>query len=868
MPAAATRQGLRERLLGLAVTSLRWAIGLYCVVVGAFMLVAPHRFGGVAYAALAPFRAWWGTAALAAGAALLALAVLHQRSWLRVAAHGAAGVVLLALAFGFVLSHAWTGVAAYSVLGFGLLGSAPPRRRPPGPRTGGDLLAFLMGVATTLAGAGLVALPQFYAGLAFAPAAPRLLGLGLLLTGPGLAYVQLRRCAPWLTRAAHLAAGGAQVAFGGLAAAAPIKAWTGIALYWGIGIAVALLPWLRVRLARLDTAALRARLALALASATSVPLILAVAVVTSQEERLATVQAITTLAVEASSCAQNVRDDVELNGARATAVAALAGRLRPEPPLWRRLLALSRPRYPDVSALLIVDREGRPLASDGSAEIGENTLRGAVAGLGRRAMPVQLGLDRRTARPLLLLSARIVDAADRPLGALVMALDSAALDRRILRAGSIVSLADGYGNLIARSNGAPGEISRIPRGWDRMVRAGAPPSPAGQLVSYGTVPDFGWVVAVERPSSDALAGVERGRDLAFTLLLLVIPLAVVGGSLAARLIARPLGTLADAVDELTAGNPRAPVESSGISEVERLSAAFRDMRDRLALRTAEGERLAAELRARAEALADADRRKNEFLAMLAHELRNPLGAIATASYVLGEAGSPEPPIDRATAVIQRQVQHLVRLVDDLLDVSRITRGKVELRREPLDLVAVVQQAVETIRPLAEVRRHRLELLLPETPLPLLADATRLEQILVNLMRNAIKFTETGGTIAIAADRDGAGAAVRIRDTGVGIAPDFLPRIFDLFTQGQQGLDRSTGGLGIGLTLVRSLIEMHGGRVEARSEGRPGQGSEFIVWLPLAGDPPPAHTEAAEVVAPLAGSRGSCDHRDHREHREG
>jgi signal transduction histidine kinase len=301
----------------------------------------------------------------------------------------------------------------------------------------------------------------------------------------------------------------------------------------------------------------------------------------------------------------------------------------------------------------------------------------------------------------------------------------------------------------------------------------------------------------------------------------------------ARRIARPLGTLADAVDELTAGNDRAPLASSDITEVERLSAAFREMRDRLAARTRESERLAGELRARAEALAESDRRKDEFLAMLAHELRNPLGAIANASYVMEQVGPSEPPMERAVGVIQRQIHHLVRLVDDLLDVSRITRGKIELRREPIDLREAVRGAVEMTRPVVQAKEHELRMILPPTPLPLHADATRLEQAVGNLVRNAAKYTEPGGHIEVEAWQQDGQALVRVRDDGIGIPAELLPRIFDLFIQGEQSLDRSGGGLGIGLTLVRRLVEMHGGRVEAHSAG-PGKGSEFVVCLPLAG----------------------------------
>ncbi len=349
---------------------------------------------------------------------------------------------------------------------------------------------------------------------------------------------------------------------------------------------------------------------------------------------------------------------------------------------------------------------------------------------------------------------------------------------------------------------------------------------------------LGWVAAAEAPRAAALEGMRHGRDLAFGLLLLVIPLAVLIGITAARRIARPLDQLANAVDALTAGDLAAPVATgAGITEVARLSAAFQEMRDRLAERTRESERLAAELRARAEALAETDRRKDEFLAMLAHELRNPLGAIANSSYLLERLGTDHPQKARAVEIIRRQIQHLVVMVDDLLDVSRITRGKIELRRAPLDLAEIVRHSVETARPLAEAKEQRLSLELAPEPLPMRGDATRLEQVLSNLLRNAVKFTDPGGNIGVSARPDGGGAVVRIKDDGIGMAPDLLPRIFDLFAQGEQALDRSGAGLGIGLTLVRSLVEMHGGTVEARSEGE-GKGSELEVRLPLEPAPLP------------------------------
>jgi PAS domain S-box-containing protein len=231
------------------------------------------------------------------------------------------------------------------------------------------------------------------------------------------------------------------------------------------------------------------------------------------------------------------------------------------------------------------------------------------------------------------------------------------------------------------------------------------------------------------------------------------------------------------------------------------------------------------------ALKQSDRRKDEFLAMLAHELRNPLAPIRNAVQIMQLLGPVDPNLQRAQEMIERQVKHLARLVDDLLDVSRITSGKIKLRKESVELAAVLARAVETSRPLIDARRHELTITLPPESLRLEADTTRLAQVVSNLLNNAAKYTEEGGRIGLTVQREGAVAVLRVKDNGMGIPADLLPQVFDLFTQGDRSLARSEGGLGIGLTLVESLVEMHGGSIEASSEG-PDKGSEFVVRLPL------------------------------------
>jgi PAS domain S-box-containing protein len=247
--------------------------------------------------------------------------------------------------------------------------------------------------------------------------------------------------------------------------------------------------------------------------------------------------------------------------------------------------------------------------------------------------------------------------------------------------------------------------------------------------------------------------------------------------------------------------------------------------------------------AQTEALEELNRRKDEFLAMLSHELRNPLASILNALHLLALHDDPEPGQRRAVAIIERQARQLAHLVDDLLEVSRITTGRIRLRREYIDLRAIVERAIEAQRPLAAQIGHQLLLELPSEPVWVNADATRIEQVISNLLTNAIKYTPAGGSLWLSLEAEGEEAVLRVRDTGVGIDPDLLPRIFDLFSQGERGLDRSQGGLGVGLTVVKRLVEIHGGRATASSPG-PGKGSEFVVRLPLAAPPPVSDRESA------------------------
>jgi CheY-like chemotaxis protein len=227
----------------------------------------------------------------------------------------------------------------------------------------------------------------------------------------------------------------------------------------------------------------------------------------------------------------------------------------------------------------------------------------------------------------------------------------------------------------------------------------------------------------------------------------------------------------------------------------------------------------------------AARAKDEFLATLAHELRNPLAPLRNAAHILRREKTVSSQSQWALEVIERQTQHMTRLIDDLLDVSRITQNKLELRTLRVEFAEVVRVAVETSRPLIEAAGHELTVVLPSAALFLNADLTRLSQALANLLNNAAKYTERGGHVWLAAERQGSDVVITVRDNGTGIPPEMLPRVFDMFTQVSRTLNRSQGGLGIGLSLVKRLVELHGGTVQVKSEGR-GKGSEFIVRLPV------------------------------------
>jgi signal transduction histidine kinase len=401
---------------------------------------------------------------------------------------------------------------------------------------------------------------------------------------------------------------------------------------------------------------------------------------------------------------------------------------------------------------------------------------------------------------------------------------------QLYRDGALASVADRQLRIVARSREAArffghpvtddlrAALAASPeRGTRRLVTLDG----AAVLAAWERMPS-GWTITIGVPVGVFDGPLQRsfGGLLAFGLV--VLALGVVLSLMLGRRISATIDAVAADARSLADAEPIAERRSS----IRQVSTLFASLREASGM-----QRDKEQAREQAvEALREADRRKDEFLAMLAHELRNPLAPLRNAMSVLSRTLPGGTPQRLAVEMSDRQVRRLTRLVDDLLDVSRITQGKIALHREPVSIADAVADAAEVMRPAIEARRQRLALRLPDTAPVVLADGVRLAQVFENLLSNASKYTDLGGEIEVEVEDAPDAVRVRVRDTGIGLPPDQLERVFELFTQVDSSRDRAQGGLGIGLSLVRQLVELHGGTVSASSDG-PGRGACFVVALP-------------------------------------
>jgi signal transduction histidine kinase/CheY-like chemotaxis protein len=452
----------------------------------------------------------------------------------------------------------------------------------------------------------------------------------------------------------------------------------------------------------------------------------------------------------------------------------------------------------------------------------------------------------------------VTDDEGRVLAVVFAALDLAALDKFIsginLGEGSILVTADKLGNIISRrpdpekwfgqkitaeladAIARPERTPTVVTGPDGVARLHA-------FANVGTSDISDFTITIGVPTEEITAAARRDQMMALVTLALVMILALVATWFIGNfMIVRRVQALVKTAQKIAAGNLKARTGIAyGHEEISYLARALDEMAEALQNKEQERDRAEEELRA-------ADRRKDEFLAMLAHELRNPLAPISNAARILKMSDTSVPHVRETSDIIARQVAHMTGLVDDLLDVSRVTRGLITLSREPVNLVSIAAAAIEQARTLIDTRKHHLATDLPQELAWTYGDRMRLIQIIANLLNNAAKYTPEGGQITLSIQSQDANWVINVRDNGVGISASLLPHIFELFSQADRTPDRSQGGLGLGLALVKSLVELHGGTVSVRSAGA-GMGSEFTVSVPKLTGPAPEQEMQAGAPAP-------------------
>jgi len=1002
----------------LRISSLQWAVGIFCAVIGALLLVVPHQFESPIEKALELSPPWWGTSFLLAGWILIGIAALSygMPRWLLLAAHLPAGAGLLLIAGTTASDYDWIDTAVYGVLGLGTLlapllaelprttaaetsttdpserdaaGRAPAEANAVPANGAGEILALVIGLASVAAGLVLIAQGSHVLAPGLDWIRPYLswYGVAFVASGLGLAYAQLRPAMPRaLWWALHLFAAGTMLAFL-VTLPLPDHEWLDVAYYGGFGVALVVLPWFAGRPRPFAPRSLRTQLALALAAAAALPLIVVAALVTDVYQRSATNEALTLEEALAASLAQDVADYIDLHSQIVTGVAEQPGLWRMTIPEKRDVLVTLKPAYRDLIHLSIFDSTGEDLADSDDVHR-PNTAQRFVFTEARRTMTttVDMFIGPTTGTPIFAFGAPIRDGNDQFWGIIGSSVESTRVASMLAAAstgdGRRVFLVDGRGRIVAHPDAslaaALADFSAAPpvaalqadsseRGRLRYS------TPDGEwLAGYARVPRLGWGVVVEQPTAAALAGARAGRELAFGILLVVIALATVAGALAAGELAGPLGTLAQAVEQLAAGNPSIPLPRSRVSEVARLAAVFGEMRDRLAARTAERERAEEALReseeryrrivetaqegiwivdlqnrtafanqkmaqmlgytveemigapldrfldesAQAAAAAEVKRRrqglkkrhdaelrrkdgttvwaivsknamfdrearytgtlwmvtditdrkraeeeraqlllrehatrerleesnrqlaratqaKSEFLATMSHELRTPLNSIIGFSELLlddpgeGPAGAQRR---RFVSNILQSGRHLLGLVNDILDLTKVEAGRTELRLSTFEVAASLQAVEAAIRPLAEKKGITLTTQVSPKITTIYADEGKFKQVLYNLLSNAVKFTPEGGQVQTSARLARGLVRIVVSDTGIGIAGEDQERIFEAFQQLDSSSARRHEGTGLGLALARRLVELQGGRIWVDSA--PGQGSRFGFTVPV------------------------------------
>lgn len=813
----------------LRVATLRWAIGGFCLAIGALMCVVPHQFSSPAFALIRAYLPWVGNIYLAAGAALIGVAALRPRRSLTMAGHAAAGGALLFYALMFLSTAAWGAWPLYLALSLGTIGAGllPSDRDRPASERGGDLFAIVMGICAVSVGLVMLLLPGQFQLSIYDLLRPYLRWFGVVFIGSGglLVLVHLRLGQPRpLYWPAHVLIAGAFFVYMALVSV-PNRGISGIAFYGGFGLLLALLPRLGPALGRMDARSLQIRQALILAATAAIPLTLTVTIITDQQERIALDRALDEQQVLATLAAQNISDDVLYHRG---AVAALAAGLADtsDAAAQERQLGQLQAAYAEILACATFDAAGARIAGGNDAVLVPD------AAAGPRATQPTVALSRSAAGqpPVLVISAPI-GSAERFGGVVTCELMLPSFETHM---GPVVSLqnydiyaVDEAGREIARVGAKPGtppeDRSQTPAVL-ALRAAGAPGAlQYGQgaeveLSGYAPVPGLGWGLIVEQRAATALTSVWLAREIAFALLVAVVGAAMVAGAVLARRLTAPLDTLAHAVDRFTNGDADAWLPQGAPTEVTRLTSAFERMRERVMSSAAERE--------------EAIRLRDTLFSVAAHELKTPLTSLLGQIQLLQRRAAREGTLaerdQRSLAVVADQSQRLNKLVVSLLDVSRLREGRLALDRTPLDIVALVDRVVGELQPTLE--QHQLVRVGAAAPLWIVGDGLRLEQVLQNLIGNSVKYSPSGGEVTVDVRQAREQVHLLIADHGIGIPPAAIPQLFKPFYRAPNSEQEHIGGMGIGLYVVHEIISLHGG--EVRVESAEGAGSTFTIVLPV------------------------------------
>jgi two-component system phosphate regulon sensor histidine kinase PhoR len=954
--------------------TLRWAVGIFAVLLGAMILIVPHRFESALYVALLPHLPAWGSAFLVTGTGLLAAAVLPRRSPAVITAHLAAGAVFLFAAHGFAASGAWLRVAAYAMLGVGVLAAPVIEARWPASRDapGSDLLVLVIAATTILGSVSFLvpsmSLPRFAPALR--PSLPWF-AAAFGLAGAGLAATQLARGVSRRAAVAlHLTGAATFLAFVewiGLLTGD----WAALAYYGGAAAFLGAFPWMDSRLRRIDPLSLRARLALVLTFAAATPLIAVVTILTDRSEQSAAVQALLLHKTIADTLADDIARNIGFYRATAAGLAKTINLAQMPAARQGSLLWGLSADYPDAFAFGTYDDHGHLLArADVRApdSIAGSALYAQALGVeqsgGGDQVSMVVGSQPGSDRLLFQFGAPLRGPDGSWAGLLVLATESVrvtqALQGAARQAGGKAFMVDAQGRVVAKDPGAlttsfrdltddPAVAALIARpGSDGAVRFRAADGSGEQLAGYAPVAGTRFGVVMERPLPVALAGARASREIAFGILLLVVAGAAVGGIAVAGVLVRPLEALARETRRMGMDSGTVSLPQTRVTEIRELAETFGEMRRRLGARTEERERAHAALRERearirsilestsdgfvflgrdgriksanrraaaliplgdawraegdlaavlaktdvppaareavirtihaftatGEAAGEGDlelgagrrvlhwdaqaardetgasagltftlrdvtqerevsQMKSDFVAFVTHQLRTPLSGIKW----LLELAADTPDAGEMRAYIQdaREAnERLVGLVNDLLDISRLESGRLTVSPQPLHVGTITESVLQELDPLIKDKGHRLSLSGFEEVPPVVADPQLVRQVILNLLSNAIKYTPPRGEIALQVGQENGCIRWVVRDTGIGIPQDALPRLFEKFYRANNVHKVETEGTGLGLYLVRLIVERCGGEIWCESEE--GRGATFQFTVPLQGGP--------------------------------